>query len=516
MNNGTDLGILISASLDAEKSIGKINSDLKRMESQLHNIGLTVDTKGLDQKIQAQMAGIKKTMNESLKMDMGGIEKNNSALFSSIKNLESQFGGSTQKVVKDVALVENKTGQLEQKIKSYMVTMKTADDQIKKIRLAPELDKDTGKEIISPKSIQTIEDSTKKLRERDQVLSQELKNHRELQSIERQRAEEENKKEVKSQNDRLSQELKNNKELLALERKRSEEQQKMGTKIGQSNNLKQLDTNSRQHLDTVLKQQDALKGLKIIQSNVNETSGKWSALISKNSSENLKLTGTIDRSTGAVHRQNQEIKQATASQMGMLQSLKVAAMRVPVWMGAMTAFYAPLRGMKSAIDNVRMLDERMVELRRVMDATPQTYNKLITESIDLSQELGNRVADVSQAMTDFSRQGYEPDMLMDLTKTATILSNISDLSPSDGMDTITAGLKAFDIEAKDSMSLIDRLNEVDNNYAISTADLSNAMMKSAATANTFGVSLDSLIGHTAAIGITTRESGNIIGKLIAA
>ncbi|GLO66125.1 hypothetical protein MACH08_19090 [Oceanobacillus kimchii] len=38
------------------------------------------------------------------------------------------------------------------------------------------------------------------------------------------------------------------------------------------------------------------------------------------------------------------------------------------------------------------------------------------------------------------------------------------------------------------------------------------MEKSASTANTFGVELDDLIGHISAIGITTRESGRIIGN----
>lgn len=42
------------------------------------------------------------------------------------------------------------------------------------------------------------------------------------------------------------------------------------------------------------------------------------------------------------------------------------------------------------------------------------------------------------------------------------------------------------------------------------------MEKSAATANTFGVELDDLVGHIAAIGITTRETGQVLGKIIAA
>jgi TP901 family phage tail tape measure protein len=57
-----------------------------------------------------------------------------------------------------------------------------------------------------------------------------------------------------------------------------------------------------------------------------------------------------------------------------------------------------------------------------------------------------------------------------------------------------------------------KLNEVDNSFAISTADLSAGIRKAASTAKTFGVDINELTGYIAAIGSTTRESGNIIGN----
>lgn len=57
-----------------------------------------------------------------------------------------------------------------------------------------------------------------------------------------------------------------------------------------------------------------------------------------------------------------------------------------------------------------------------------------------------------------------------------------------------------------------KVTECDNNYAVSTKDLSDSIRKSASTAKTFGVELETLIGYTAAIGSTTRESGSIIGQ----
>ncbi|WP_238548715.1 phage tail tape measure protein [Bacillus sonorensis] len=60
-----------------------------------------------------------------------------------------------------------------------------------------------------------------------------------------------------------------------------------------------------------------------------------------------------------------------------------------------------------------------------------------------------------------------------------------------------------------------KLNEVDNNYAVTTQDLANSIRKAGATASTFSVDLNDLIGYTTAVASTTRESGNIVGKVIA-
>ncbi|WP_117595754.1 phage tail tape measure protein, partial [Bacillus paralicheniformis] len=71
---------------------------------------------------------------------------------------------------------------------------------------------------------------------------------------------------------------------------------------------------------------------------------------------------------------------------------------------------------------------------------------------------------------------------------------------------------AFNISASESIHIVDALNEVDNNYAISTKQLAEAMSRSASTARTFGVTLEENVGNITAIGAVTMESGSIIGN----
>ncbi|MCY7552865.1 phage tail tape measure protein, partial [Bacillus safensis] len=140
------------------------------------------------------------------------------------------------------------------------------------------------------------------------------------------------------------------------------------------------------------------------------------------------------------------------------------------------------------------------------------FYELLQTSLDLSNELSNKVSDVLEITGSFGRMGFQADELSDLTKTAQVLQNISDLTASDTVNTLTAAMLNFNVSAKDSISIADKLNEVDNNFAISTLDMANSIRKAGSTAATFGVELNDLIGYTAAIGSTTRESGNIVGN----
>lgn len=57
-----------------------------------------------------------------------------------------------------------------------------------------------------------------------------------------------------------------------------------------------------------------------------------------------------------------------------------------------------------------------------------------------------------------------------------------------------------------------KVTDCDNNFAITTKDIAAGMARAGATAETYGVSMDSLVGHITAIGVATRESGNIISN----
>ncbi|OAO83368.1 phage tail tape measure protein [Anoxybacillus flavithermus] len=224
----------------------------------------------------------------------------------------------------------------------------------------------------------------------------------------------------------------------------------------------------------------------------------------------------FDELTGAIYRNNAALKNNSNNQLGLAEQLGIAFERTFVWATAMTGFYGVIRLIQSMTQEILLVDNAMTELKRVMDATPDQYNKMLQQSIQLSQELGNNVYDVLKSLNEAARsfEDLSQEDLLEVTKTATIASNVSDLSAEEAMQSLIGTMNAFNIAATDSIQIVDKMNEVDNNFSVSTRQLSESLSRSASVAKVYGATLDDVIAHTTAIASVTMESGEVIGRAL--
>lgn len=197
--------------------------------------------------------------------------------------------------------------------------------------------------------------------------------------------------------------------------------------------------------------------------------------------------------------------------MGFMERFKTALTMIPAWLGSTTIIFGALRGLKSIVTTIEMVNQKMTELKRVMPNNTN-FNGMLQDSIKLSSQLGRKLSDVLDIQNAFARQGYNQGQIHHLTKVAALLQNISDLKPQEALDAIISGMKNFNISAKDSIKIANELNQVDNMYSVTTQQLGTSLFKAASTAKVYGVTMAQLIGQTTAIAEVTRESGNVVGN----
>lgn len=269
----------------------------------------------------------------------------------------------------------------------------------------------------------------------------------------------------------------------------------------------------KEELASILSTNDALKDKRILYSSLDEVTGKWTATLKLNSAEQLKLTGAIDKATGQIHKQKSEVQELSNTNKGMMEQFAIAMQRIPLWMAGMTAFYGPLRALQDAVSQIIQIDTQMTELARVLPEGTDT-TEMLAESVKIADELGNKISDINKAMIGFAQAGFSEDQIASLTKTATLMSNISELTADQAMETLTAAMIQFKISAEESITIADQLNIVSNKFPITFANLATALERSGSAAVTFGVDMQNLIGHVTAIGGATRESGRIVGNAL--
>ena len=89
-----------------------------------------------------------------------------------------------------------------------------------------------------------------------------------------------------------------------------------------------------------------------------------------------------------------------------------------------------------------------------------------------------------EAATEFRKSGFGDEDAANLALVATMYQNVADesISAADSAGFIIAQMKAFNIEAENATHIIDAVNEVSNNYAVSSSDLANNLGKVSSTA----------------------------------
>lgn len=294
-----------------------------------------------------------------------------------------------------------------------------------------------------------------------------------------------------------------------------------GKDVGSGDKLKKLIDNdditgvkryiselSKMNAETVkLKQVTTNAGLPLKQLEVGfESSGQ----------EMKKITYTIDDTVNGMNKLRQGFTQLDYNanrNLSTMQHFLVSLKRIPAYLASAYLFDGIRDGMRWVVQDIMQVEKELIEIQRVIDGGI-SLDELFTGSVEIANNLGNSMHDVINAVGELARTygDFNEEQLLSVANTATLMSNVSELGVEESISSLVATMKAFNIEASDSIRIVDALNEVDNNFAISTTQLASAMNKSASTAKTFGVSMEENIGNITAIGAVTMESGEIIGK----
>lgn len=130
--------------------------------------------------------------------------------------------------------------------------------------------------------------------------------------------------------------------------------------------------------------------------------------------------------------------------------------------GMYIGFQEGVQAFRTGVNYVKEIDLAMTELKKVTDETDASYKQFLKDAASTSSVIGSTISDFTEASANFARLGYSMEEAASMAETAIVYKNVAD-----GLDTveestesIISTMKAFGIEANDTMSIIDKYNEV--------------------------------------------------------
>lgn len=216
------------------------------------------------------------------------------------------------------------------------------------------------------------------------------------------------------------------------------------------------------------------------------------------------LSDAVSKSETNIKRFNEN----TQSAIGHMGSL---AGKFSSWLGVSQTVMKAVQAVKKMVSSVVELDTAMTELKKVTDATDATYERFLENAASKAKEIGSTLTDLVSATSSFARLGYSVGDASELAEVATIYLNVADgiSDISDASDSLISTMQAFGIAASDAMTIVDKFNEVGNNFAISSAGVGEALQRSAAAMYAANNTLDETIALATAANTIVQDPQSV-------
>ena len=206
-------------------------------------------------------------------------------------------------------------------------------------------------------------------------------------------------------------------------------------------------------------------------------------------------------------------RQAGKLGLSFFDKLKQGMASFTMWTSTTSIVMNAIRVGKDMVKNVKEIDTAMTSLYKVTDETGSRYDRFLDSASKKAKELGRSVSSLVEQTAEWAKRGYSLDEAEELAKTSSIYANVGEVDDETAVSDITTAMKAFNIEANESITIIDKLNNLGNKYATSSADLGEGLTKSASAlklaGNDINQSLAMITGGTE-ITQNASEMGNAI------
>ncbi len=146
--------------------------------------------------------------------------------------------------------------------------------------------------------------------------------------------------------------------------------------------------------------------------------------------------------------------------------------------------------LKQMPKEVYKIDTAMTNLYKVTNETNNKYTQFLDSASNSAHDLGRTISSLIEQTANWAKLGFSLDEAEQLAKISSIYANIGDVDNATAVSNMITAMKAFNIEAADSITIVDKLHKLGNEYTTSVADLGDGLSRSASALATAGTDIN--------------------------
>ena len=166
-----------------------------------------------------------------------------------------------------------------------------------------------------------------------------------------------------------------------------------------------------------------------------------------------------------------------------------------------------------AINEAVKFQSASLDLQKVLSEGEGSVEQYRKQIIELSNKFGVSATEVLGATADFRQAGFNIDESLEIVRVALTANKTINLEASDAAQLLIASLKGFQAPASNAAVILDQINEVSNNFAVSAGELLIGFSDLAPIAKLAGLSFEETIGILTP-GIEVFQSGSEVARAL--
>nr|DAD87616.1 MAG TPA: minor tail protein [Siphoviridae sp. ctoMB99] len=212
---------------------------------------------------------------------------------------------------------------------------------------------------------------------------------------------------------------------------------------------------------------------------------------------------SLDTATGELYQLNTGVKEGTAATNKFEQGLKALGERIKA-----TAIRQLASALKEALQQMKAVDDQLVEVRKVTDASNERLAAMEQQAYKTASALGISADSYLESVAEFARAGYseQSEVLAELAAKTQIVGDTNAETANQFLISVDAAYK-YNGSIEELTRVLDGANEIDNKYATSIEKIAEGLGKVAPIAAQAHVGINELSAAIGTITAVTQRSG---------